>query len=68
MSQRIAIAGLSVAQELFDFIENHALSGLDVSSDQFWTGLAQMAHELGPKNRALLAHRDDIQELSLIHI
>ena len=62
MSQRIAIAGLSVAQELFDFIENHALSGLDVSSDQFWTGLAQMAHELGPKNRALLAHRDDIQE------
>ena len=62
MSQRIAISGLSVAQELFDFIENHALGGLDVSSDHFWTGLAQMAHELGPKNRALLAHRDDIQE------
>jgi malate synthase len=61
-SQRIAISGLSVAQELFDFIENHALGGLDVSSDHFWTGLAQMAHELGPKNRALLAHRDDIQE------
>ena len=62
MPQHIKIAGLSVDQELFDFIENNALSGLNVTSDQFWSGLAEMAHELGPKNRALLAHREDIQE------
>ena len=62
MPQHIKIAGLSVDQELFDFIENNALSGLNVTSDQFWSGLAEMAHELGPKNRALLAHRENIQE------
>ena len=62
MPQHIKIAGLSVDQELFDFIENNALSGLNVTSDQFWSGLAEMAHELGPKNRALLAHREDLQE------
>ena len=62
MPQHIKISGLSVDQELFDFIENNALSGLNVTSDQFWSGLAEMAHELGPKNRALLAHRENIQE------
>ena len=62
MSQRTEIYGLSVAKELFDFIENHALSGLAVTSDQFWSGLADMVHDLGPKNRALLSYREDLQK------
>jgi len=62
MPQRTEIYGLSVAKELFDFIENHALSGLTVTSDQFWSGLADMVHDLGPKNRALLSHREDLQK------
>ena len=62
MSQRTEIYGLSVAKELFDFIENHALSGLAVTSDQFWSGLADMVHDLGPKNRALLSFREDLQK------
>ena len=62
MSKRTEIYGLSVAKELFDFIENHALSGLTVTSDQFWSGLADMVHDLGPKNRALLSHREDLQK------
>ena len=62
MSKRTEIYGLSVAKELFDFIENHALSGLTVTSDQFWSGLADMVHHLGPKNRALLSHREDLQK------
>ena len=62
MSQRKKIKGLSVSKELYNFIENHALSGLAVTSDQFWGGLAAMAHELGPKNRALLGHRKDLQD------
>ena len=62
MSQRKKIKGLSVSRELYNFIENHALRGLAVTSDQFWGGLADMAHELGPKNRALLGHRKDLQD------
>ena len=62
MSQRKKIKGLSVSKELYNFIENYALRGLAVTSDQFWGGLADMAHELGPKNRALLGHRKDLQD------
>ena len=61
MSQRTAVAGLSVANELFEFIENKALTGLDVRPDQFWGGLAELAHDLGPKNRSLVAERTSIQ-------
>ena len=55
------VSGRSVAQELYDFIEADAVDGLTVSAAQFWDGLSELAHELGPKNRDLLAQRSDIQ-------
>jgi malate synthase len=61
MPKYIQVSGLSVAQELYDFIEADALDGLTVSAAQFWDGLSELAHELGPKNRDLLAQRADIQ-------
>ena len=61
MPKYIQVSGLSVAQELYDFIESDALDGLTVSASQFWDGLSELAHELGPKNRDLLAQRADIQ-------
>ena len=61
MPKYIQVSGLSVAQELYDFIESDALDGLTVSASQFWDGLSELAHELGPKNRNFLAQRTDIQ-------
>ena len=61
MLHRTSVAGMSVAEELFDFIESQVLPGLSVTSDQFWTGLSKLTHELGPKNRALLAERETMQ-------
>ena len=61
MPKYIQVSGLSVAQELYDFIESDALDGLTVSAAQFLDGLSELAHELGPKNRDLLAQRADIQ-------
>ena len=61
MPKYIQVSGLSVAQELYDFIESDALDGLTVSASQFWDGLSELAHELGPKNRNFLAQRADIQ-------
>ena len=61
MPKYIQVSGLSVAQELYDFIESDALDGLTVSAAQFWDGLSELAHELGPKNRDLLAQRSDIK-------
>jgi malate synthase len=61
MSERIEKFGLKVARSLYDMIENEALPGTGVGSDQFWQGLSTLVHEKGPKNRALLARRDELQ-------
>ena len=61
MPKYIQVSGLSVAEELHKFIESEALDGLPISAAQFWDGLSELAHELGPKNRDLLAQRADIQ-------
>jgi len=61
MTERIEKFGLQVARDLHDMIEAEALPGTGVGSDQFWKGLSELVHEKGPKNRALLARRDEIQ-------
>ncbi|TNF20759.1 MAG: malate synthase G [Rhodobacteraceae bacterium] len=61
MSTRVDRAGLAVDQVLADFIEQKALPGTGVEAGAFWDGLSALAHELGPKNRELLARREDLQ-------
>ena len=58
---RVERNGLQVAGELAAFIEGQALPGTGVSAEAFWAGLARLVAEQGPKNRALLARREDIQ-------
>ena len=59
--QRVDRNGLQVDSLLADFIEKHALDGLDVSADAFWSGFSALVHDMGPKNRALLEKRSEIQ-------
>ncbi len=61
MSTRVARAGLQVDQALVDFLEARALPGTGVRADRFWTGFAGLIHDFGPRNRALLAKRDQLQ-------
>ncbi len=61
MTDRVLKSDLKVATELADFIETKALPGTGVTAEAFWSGLSGIVHDLGPKNRALLAKRDDIQ-------
>ena len=63
MSERLGKNGLQVAPDLVTFIETKALPGTGVSADRFWSGLSQIVHELGPKNRALLEQRTELQGL-----
>ena len=60
-NERIDIAGLRIARELHDFVVSEALPGTGVKADAFWSGLSAIAHDLVPKNRALLSTRDAIQ-------
>ncbi|MGE8639062.1 MAG: hypothetical protein ACN6PR_10495, partial [Achromobacter sp.] len=55
MTERIQHHGLQVAANLNQFIEQEALPGTGLDADGFWQGFAALVHDLGPKNRALLA-------------
>ncbi|MDX1517985.1 MAG: malate synthase G, partial [Woeseiaceae bacterium] len=45
-----------------EFVEHELLPDLDMPADTFWAGLAQIIEALTPENRALLAHRDRLQQ------
>ncbi|BBB24875.1 malate synthase G [Amphritea japonica] len=62
MSQRIQAGGLQVAEVLYNFVNQQVIPGTGVTEEQFWSGLDAIVHDLAPKNRALLAKRDAIQE------
>ncbi|MFD3593145.1 malate synthase G [Nocardia sp. NPDC058640] len=61
MTERIQVGGLQVASVLHDFIENEALPGSGVDSAAFWAGAEQVINDLAPRNRELLAQRDEFQ-------
>ncbi|MBD7975806.1 malate synthase G [Serpens gallinarum] len=61
MTERVEIGGLQVARVLFDFVNNEAIPGTGLNADAFWAGAAGVIHDLAPKNRALLAKRDELQ-------
>ncbi|MBD8874751.1 malate synthase G [Roseibium polysiphoniae] len=61
MTARIDADGLQVARELYDFVNDKALPGTGVEQASFWSALSAIVHDLAPKNRALVAKRDDLQ-------
>ncbi|QXT38729.1 malate synthase G [Gymnodinialimonas ceratoperidinii] len=62
MTTRVEKNGLQVAEELATFVETQALPGSGVSAEDFWEGFSDLAHDLAPRNAALLARRDELQD------
>ncbi|MFC4604643.1 malate synthase G [Rhodococcus kronopolitis] len=61
MTERVQVGGLQVAKVLYDFVNNEALPGTGVDADTFWSGAVKVVEDLAPKNKALLAKRDELQ-------
>lgn len=61
MGARVDVAGLRVARELYDFINDEAVPGTGVDPEALWDAFGALVRAFAPRNRALLAQRDALQ-------
>lgn len=62
MRHRINVAGLSVADELFNFVQDEALPGTGVDAASFWRGAAAVIAEFSARIREVLSRRAELQK------
>ncbi|ABW16303.1 malate synthase G [Parafrankia sp. EAN1pec] len=62
MPDYIDVVGLRVASELHQFVAEEALPGSGVDQAAFWAGATEIINDLTPRNRELLARRDELQQ------
>jgi malate synthase len=62
MQDYVKVGNLQVARIFYEFINTEVLPESGVDSEQFWADLETLVKDLTPKNKALLARRDEIQE------
>lgn len=62
MTNYVQVGNLQVADVLLQFINEQVLPDSGVEQQVFWAGFDQLIHELAPENKALLAHRDQLQD------
>ncbi|MBS8227563.1 malate synthase G [Vannielia litorea] len=62
MTDRIEKAGLQWNADLAAFVENEAVPGTGVEAEAVWAAMAALVKAFGPKNGALLAKRQELQE------
>ncbi len=69
MIERVDVGGLQVAKPLYDLVKHEITPGTGVEPDGFWRSFGEIVRELGPRTRALLARRDEIQaEIDVWHL
>ena len=61
MTERINVAGLKVATELYSFIDQEVVPGTSLETEHFWDQLSCILKDMTPRNRELLEKRDFLQ-------
>ncbi len=61
MSNHLSIGNLKVAESLSNLINQQILPGTGIAVDDFWVKFENIIHEFSPRNKQLLAVRDDLQ-------
>ncbi|MCG7334333.1 malate synthase G [Sporosarcina sp. ACRSM] len=62
MTNYVQTNNLQVASELYEFINKEALPGSGVDQEKFWSDFSQLVRDLTPRNKELLAKRDEYQD------
>ena len=62
MTERIQQGGLQIASSLFDLVNEQIAPGTGIEPAVFWQRFEEIVTDLAPKNAALLAKRDEIQQ------
>ncbi len=62
MTSYVQVGNIKVAEVLYNFVNREALpeTGLDI--EQFWKGFENLLEEFSPRNRELLAKRQQLQD------
>jgi len=61
MTQRVQQGSLQVDENLWRLVNDEIAPETGIDPVQFWQGFEEAIYELAPKNKALLAKRDDLQ-------
>ena len=61
MTNRIQRGDLQVSEELDKLISEKVCVNIDVEPEQFWNSFNEVVKEFTPRNRALLAEREELQ-------
>ena len=61
MRATVNVGQLKVDKSLYDFVNNEAIPDSGISSQEFWTGFAELIGSMAPRNQALLSRRDELQ-------
>ncbi|WP_375290635.1 malate synthase G [Qipengyuania sp.] len=61
MTDHIQKAGIAVDPALASFLEDQVLAPLGKDADAFWQGFTSLLERFAPRNRELLATRDEMQ-------
>jgi len=61
MSERVTLGDLRIAQPLYDLIAKEIAPGTGITAERFFHGLRHIVRDLAPRNRELLARRDELQ-------
>jgi len=62
MAKSVEARGLKVDEELYLLVRDEIAPGTGVHADRFWKSLGEIVRDLGPKNRALLEKRNELQK------
>ncbi|WP_367105346.1 malate synthase G [uncultured Psychrobacter sp.] len=60
-ANRIQKGILAIDQQMYDFIENEVLPKVGIDSDRYWSGFEKVIKDFTPRNKKLLAIRDEMQ-------